>query len=433
MKHCVVAAALWVSLVVLAHAQAPAGMPAAVNNLLPNPSFEMVEPPAPTPATAMGKPIPPESYLPRTWNVAPHGGAEVLCPEDAAAAHSGKRCVRLKAPQGRAVLRYSMAPVPFKGPWTVRLWARGAGKLTLLMYQVGKDKWTPLEPKVFSLPKGSPLREGRPGSEYPPEGMKPSGGKEGAPAVPSGIWRELECQLDPKDSRLISLDFAADAPADLWIDDVFVSYPGLPALNLPPTKPLGKDAETLLYLPFEEWFDEDAFFVKQKASLSKEGEGVFGKCLVLGPEGYVACSANENVDPAQGTIEIWFRLLTPGSDGLYRSIVGVPGMEGLMLAKDQYSHVVFAMSTGWHSLCRAVAMGYAWHWQPGVWRHLAASWDKDLIQLFVDGKLVAWECNPKLPRTLGPELAIGSANLELDDLRISRIVRYRQPVPPPEK
>ena len=392
---------LWAAAILaMVPAAALAEAPQAPNNLLPNPSFERVEPPPPTPATAMGKPIPPENYLPRTWNVAPHGGAEVLCPEDAAAAHSGKRCVRLKAPQGRAVLRYSMAPVPHQSLWTVRLWARGTGKLTLRMYQVGKDKWTPLEPKVLDV---------------------------------SREWRPLEAQLDPKDSRLITLDFAADAPADIWIDDVSVSYPGLPALNLPPTKPLGKDRDTLLYLPFEEWFDEDAFFVKQKAGLSKEGEGVFGKCLVLGPDGYVACSANENVDPAQGTIEVWFKLLTPGSDGLYRSIVGVPGMEGLMLAKDQYSHIVFAMSTGWRTLCRAVAMGYAWQWQPGVWRHLAACWDKDLVQVFVDGKLVAWESNPKLPRVLGPELAIGSANLELDDLRISRVVRYRQPVPPQEK
>ena len=395
MRVWVVSTLLWIPAACLAEAQV-----APVNNLLPNPSFELVEPPPPTPATAAGKPVPPESFLPRTWNIAPHGGAEVLCPDDASAAHSGNRCVRLKAPQGRAVLRYSMVPVPSKGPWTVRLWARGTGKLAALMHQVGKDKWTPLEPKVFDVTKE---------------------------------WKQWECQLDPKDSRVISLDFAADAPADIWLDDAFVSYPGLPALSLPPTKPLGKDRDTLLYLPFEEWLDEDAFFVKQKARLSKEGEGVFGKCLVLGPGGYVACSANENVDPAQGTIEVWFKLLTPGSDGLYHSIVGVPGMEGLVLAKDQYGHMAFAMSTGWRGLCRAVAMGYAYHWRPGVWRHLAACWDKDLVQLFVDGKLVAWECNPKLPRTLGPELAIGSPNLELDDLRISKVVRYRQPVPPAEK
>ena len=74
-------------------------------------------------------------------------------------------------------------------------------------------------------------------------------------------------------------------------------------------------------------------------------------------------------------------------------------------------------------------MGYAGSWQPGVWRHLAACWDKELLQLFVDGKLIGWERNPKLSRFLGPELGIGSPGLELDDLRISDVVRYRQAVP----
>jgi hypothetical protein len=389
-----------VAILAIIPAATPAEAPQAMNNLLPNPSFELVEPPPPTPATAAGKPVPPEAYRPRTWDVAAQGGAEVLCPDDASSAHSGKRCVRLRAPRGRAILRYAAVPVPHAGLWTVRLWARGAGKLTMQMHQVGKDRWTPLEPKVFDV---------------------------------VGEWRLLECLLDPKDSRLVVLDFSADAPADIWMDDLFVSYPGFPSLGLPPTKPVGKDRHTLLYLPFEDWFDEDAFFVRQRAALSKESEGVFGKCLVLGPEGYVACSANENLDPAQGTIEVWFKLLSPGSDGLSHSIVGVPGMDGLWLGKDQYGHVAFAMSTGWRSLCRASAKDYAYHWQPGVWRHLAVCWDKDLLQLFVDGKLVAWECNPRLPRALGPELAIGSPNIELDDLRVSRVVRYRQPVPPAEK
>jgi hypothetical protein len=54
------------------------------------------------------------------------------------------------------------------------------------------------------------------------------------------------------------------------------------------------------------------------------------------------------------------------------------------------------------------------------------------MQLFVDGKLIAWTDHPRLSRSLGPELGLGSAGLELDDLRISNVVRYRQPVPLPE-
>jgi hypothetical protein len=52
------------------------------------------------------------------------------------------------------------------------------------------------------------------------------------------------------------------------------------------------------------------------------------------------------------------------------------------------------------------------------------------MQVFVDGKLIASDVAPKLPRTLGPELRIGSPDLAIDDLRISRTVRYRAALPP---
>jgi hypothetical protein len=188
------------------------------------------------------------------------------------------------------------------------------------------------------------------------------------------------------------------------------------------------DAETLLYLPFEDPFNEDAFFVKPGARLTDQG--LFGKALSLGAEGYVACSANENLDPQRGTIEVWVKLLSPGNDGIARPIVQVPGPEGMWLGKDQYSHVGFGFSSGWARTSGVTVMGYAHSWQPGVWRHLAACWEADLLQLFVDGKLIGWERQPRLSRSLGPELGLGSAGLELDDLRISRVTRYRVEVPP---
>ena len=201
----------------------------------------------------------------------------------------------------------------------------------------------------------------------------------------------------------------------------------------PPAKALTRDKDTLLLLDFEKWFDEDLYFVRQKAGLSKEGQGVHGKCLQLGAEGYVATSANDNFDCRHGTIEVWFKLLTPPADELSHTLVSVPGMDGMWMGIDQYCHVGFSMSNGWRTVCGLRHEGDAWAWQPGVWRHMAACWDKDMLQVFVDGKLVVWEHNPKLPRFVGPELGIGSPNMELDDLRISKVVRYRQPVPPPEK
>jgi hypothetical protein len=241
-------------------------------------------------------------------------------------------------------------------------------------------------------------------------------------------WTEVGCELQlPEGCRKWLLDVVTEGPTEAWIDDVLVAYPGLQALGLPPTGPLSKDEHTLLYLPFEEPFNEDAFFAKPQAELVDGG--LFGKALRLGPEGYVACSANENLNPQRGTIEVWCKLLSPGNDNIAHGIVSVPGPEGMWLGKDQYSHIHFGFSSGWGRLSGTTAMGYSWNWQPGVWRHLAACWDKDLLQLFVDGKLIGWQRNPKLSRSLGPELAIGAAGMELDDLRISDVVRYRQAVP----
>lgn len=368
-------------------------------NLLPNPSFELVEPPPPTAATA-GQGVPaPETWLPRTWNVWGQDGAVYKCPDDPSLAHTGRRCVYFQAERGAGILRYGPMPVPKAEPWTLSFWARGKGQLIAGGYKVLPDRWDRL-PKDWTFT----LEE---------------------------KWKLLEFEFQPPEGcRQWIVDLDTRGPSEAWIDDAFISYPSLGVLGLPPEKPLVKDEHTLLYLPFEEPLSEDAFFIKGQVSLSKDGEGRFGKSLMLGPEGYTACSANENLDPLQGTIEIWAKFLSPGNDGVYHSIVGVPGPEGMMLAKDQYSHMHFGFSSGWAPLSYATAMGYAWQWQPGAWRHFAACWDKDLMQLFVDGKLIAWKCNPKLSRALGPELGIGSAGMEIDDLRISNVVRYRQPVPP---
>jgi hypothetical protein len=384
-------------------AGALAQSPEAPVNILPNPSFEWVEPPLPTAQTAT-QPAKAETYLPRTWNISGQWGAEVTCPDDKTQAHTGSRCVKIKAAKNQqGVVRYYYIPIPRKLTLTVRFWARGEGQLGVECRQLLKDRWS--EPTT-----------------QPPSAL-------------TGDWKQYETKLDIKDpgQYVLDIDNPPAVPTEVWIDDVFAGYPGMPELPWPPAKAMTKDKDTLLLLDFQKWFDEDVFFVKQKAGLSKEGEGVHGKCLQLGAQGYVACSANENFDCRQGTIEVWFKTLTPSADGLSHSVVSVPGMDGMWLGMDQYAHVSFGFSSGWHGLCNCFANGYAGAWQPGVWRHMAACWDKDMIQLFVDGKLIAWEYKPNLPRSTGPELAIGSPNMELADLRISKVVRYRQPVPPAPK
>jgi len=378
--------------------------PSGPANMLPNPSFEFVEPPLPTAQTAT-QPAKAETYLPRTWNICGQSGAEVTCPDDKAQAHTGSRCVKIKAARDQqGLVRYYYLPIPRKLTLTVRFWARGEGQLGVQCRQLLKDRW--------SDPTSQP------------------------PSSLTKDWKQYETTLDIKEpgQYILEISNPPAVPTEAWIDDVFAGYPGMPELPWPPAKAMTKDKDTLLLLDFKKWFNEDLFFVKQKAGLSKEGEGVYGgKCLQLGAEGYVACSADDNFDCRQGTIEVWFKLLTPPADGLSHPVVTVPGMDGMWLGIDQYAHAGFSMSNGWRDVCGLQHLGDAAAWQPGVWRHLAASWDKDMLQVFVDGKLVVWEHNPKLPRFMGPELSIGSPNMELADLRISKVARYRQPVPPDQK
>jgi len=379
-------------------------------NLLPNPSFELTEPPPPTAMMAIaGELAPADQWLPRTWDLGSDGSAPWRCPDDPAQAHGGCRCMALAAAAGAGWLRYGPVPAHRSGPWALAVWARGTGQLVLGGYDVLADRWVrlPVEPSVALTPE----------------------------------WQLHQAVIElPPGCRRWLPEISVRGPVEAWLDDVTLTCPGLPTLPLPPVAPLARDAEALLYLPFEEVLDQDAFYVGGTVGLTQPATGPvasdppdrgrFGRALRLGPDAYVACSANENLDPAAGTIEFWFRLHSPGNDRVYRPLVSVPGPEGMSLCKDQYAHISFSFASGWRTLSRAWADGYAARWQPGVWRHLAACWDQDAMQVFVDGKLVAWTVKPGLSRALGPELRLGSPDMDIDDLRISRGVRYRAPLPP---
>jgi hypothetical protein len=378
----------------------------ALNNLLPNPSFERTEPPPPSAGTVLsGAPV--DAWLPTTWELG-NGGAVYRCLDDGKQAHSGRRCVYFDTRKGGAAhLRYSPIPVAGRSAWTVRFWARGTGQVKVLAHEPPPpDRWVLLGEQAYLL---------------------------------QDDWRECEFRFTPPDGcAKWCFSLRPEGQAEVWLDDLLISCPGLPALDLPPTQPVGQDEHTLLYLSGEEPLDEARWFQRGQVSQSAAGAGHFGKSFLLGTEGYVASSADDFLKTACGTIELWVRFASPGNDGICHAVVSVPGPDGMMLCKDQYGHVSFGFGSGWARLCGVTAMGYAWAWQPGVWRHVAACWDREAVQLFVDGKLVAWEVNPRLARAVGPELGIGgpawfagAPSLEFDDLRISDVVRYRLPLAEP--
>ena len=182
-----------------------------------------------------------------------------------------------------------------------------------------------------------------------------------------------------------------------------------------------QDADTLLLLSFERPLDPLEYFTKGQVSFVR---GRFGKALRQGAGAYVATSAEEYLDARQGTIEVWVKFLTPGDDRVVRPVLHVPGPCGLWLGKNQYGHVSFRISQSWGTGTQVSATGYARAWEPGVWRHFVACWDQSHVRLWVDGRLLGDEKAVNMPEALGPELRIGAPGVVLDDLRLSRVVRY---------
>ena len=371
-----------------------------VANQLPDPSFEMVEPPQPNRERVVkGVAGPADEWLPRTYQLGGDGDARWRCPDDPQQAHSGRRSVLLQADQGTTYLRYGPLPVPKQAVWTVQLWAKGEGELVVGGFRTYPDKWEAIEQET---------------------------------ALPiAATWQCLQAQVEPDATcGWWVVQIRTRGKTQVWIDDMSVTAPDSPAVPLPPQQALAADEHTLLYLPCEELPDPRQFFVKGQIRVTEAGRGRFGRALELGPGACLACPTEGRVKPGAGTIELWINLLSPGCDGVGLNLVSVTGWDGLGLCKDQYSHISFDFHANWAPLARAWADGYAYHWRPGVWRHLAACWDKELIQVFVDGKLTACAYQPQAPESLGPELHLGDPGMMIDDLRLSDIVRYRLPVPP---
>jgi len=121
-------------------------------NVLPNPSFELVEPPAPTVECPAPMEAPAEKWLPRTWNAWEEGGAVLTLPEDPAQAHSGRRCVHIIAEQGLGRVRHWPLVAPDGRTWTVRAWVRGKGKVRAEAWDVSRDQWKPIKSWPFDVP-----------------------------------------------------------------------------------------------------------------------------------------------------------------------------------------------------------------------------------------------------------------------------------------
>ena len=368
--RCTAAMALlcWPALLVAAE-------PAPVS-ALPNGGFELVEP------DASGR------LIPRTWNVHVSGGsrAEVVPrqPDD--------RCLRLFREDAVPRVLYGDIPVTGAAAWTLAFEVRGDGEVRAQVLARESGAWTSLCDQAVAC---------------------------------TTEWRKHRLSLTPP-GKATALRLQFSAGTEAFVDSILFGHPRLPRLDLPPPGKLVADDETLLLVDFENDLDPFQYFAK--GDVERVTGGRFGAGLRQGAGAYVATSAEDFLDARAGTIELWVKLLVPGGERVARPFVSVPGMRGLSLGRDQYGHISFSIRRHWGVGVRVWADGYARTWQPGVWRHVAACWDQELVQLWVDGRLLHSAPAQNLPDSFGPELRLGAPGLVIDDLRISRRVRYRFPV-----
>ena len=361
------------------------------DNFFANPSFEWGQPP-PLVRSNVGKTsFASDELVPRCWQL----NGKVTCPLDETKAHTGRRALLMTAPSGACEGTYH--PLPrFVGPRTIRFYARGTGTLHAAASTLVERKWQDLNSKEYQL---------------------------------TSDWRQyvFECPQERiNESWKFHLGTVGETVA--WVDDFSLDCPQSNLDGLPPHHPLQEDQDTSLYLDFETPLDPLSYFVKGEVSYTENEMPGFGKALHQGRDACVAGDAEEAIDPRQGTIECWVKLLSPGNDTQNRSFLRVPGMDGMGFGKNQYGHLSFGFSKAWRPLGSMLLMGRLYSWRPHVWHHLAVTWDSDMMQCFIDGALAGWTLNPELPPTLGAILEIGDPGVVLDELRISRTVRYRVPV-----
>lgn len=352
---------------------------AAPVNALPNGGFELIEPDAS------------QRLIPRTWTVRARGESrvEVVPREDR------ERCLRLAKKGTTPQVLYDGIPLAAPTTWTLGFEIRGGGDVRTQVLACENGRWRVV------------LNEG---------------------VKATTEWQSRQFSLTPP-STATALRLQFSASGEVFLDNVLFGHLGLPRLGLPPLKRLLKDVDTLLLLDFESDLDPFQYFVK--GDVERGGKGRFGAGLRQGAGAYVATSAEDFLDPRAGTIELWVRLMVPGNERVSRPFVSVPGMRGLWLGRDQYGHISFRLCRHWGVGVRVWADGYARNWQPGVWRHIAACWDADLVQLWVDGRLLHSAPAKNLPDSFGPELRLGAPGMIIDELRISRTVRYRVDVSRP--
>ena len=193
--------------------------------------------------------------------------------------------------------------------------------------------------------------------------------------------------------------------------------------------PYAVDEHTLLLLHFDGDYDGAQGELGAADGVSFV-PGRFGQGVLIDASDTLTYATAGNVDRTVGTIEFWVRFNQEGAAGQIYDLFEFDGPGGgIQIVKHGGGgNLHFVMRDSTHLTDIHAETG---HWRAGEWHHVAATWEKNRVALYVDGSLQASSDAASPPDSLAGTLYIGSsprgdwqADAVIDELRISDVRRY---------
>jgi streptogramin lyase len=210
----------------------------------------------------------------------------------------------------------------------------------------------------------------------------------------------------------------------------FVSPAGVATWGLGCTYggPYAADEHTLLLLHF----DGDYAGLDSEAGAADGTDflpAMFGQGVHIDGSDTLTYPTASNVSLAAGTIEFWGRMDDEGDVGQIHDLFEFDGPGGgIQIVKHGGGNLHLVMRDATDLTDIHAQTG---HWLAGEWHHVAVTWEKNRLALFVDGSLRADSDAGTPPVCLADTLYVGSsprgdwqADAVIDELRISDIPRY---------
>lgn len=207
---------------------------------------------------------------------------------------------------------------------------------------------------------------------------------------------------------------------------------GLCAAAQPPESPFRPDSGTLFLAHFDETGEPDVAGGSREAEGDAEliADGRFGVALALRARQSVRYLGSDgNFPVGQGTVEMWVRPRWDGSDGAVRILFSARGRDSNYininkLASNKFGVGVCGQEEGKDLVYVRPDVDVS-EWKAGTWHHVAVCWRSDRAELWLDGALAAASSKQGLAPRMAPDsFVLGTDPCDIDELRISSVVRY---------